>query len=442
MDRQPTSAGSSRATWLIGTVFVAALAGVGGSALRDWNEARRPVFASNESFRDGALLASTGQTPAIPEGEYFNEIRNLLRREYVDPIEDDQKLASGAVRGMVASLNDPNSMFMDKAEFTTFLNARNGIYEGIGAHLGLVLRGAVNTAATDDAPAEGGMTPEEVLVARQRVPRLMVMGVVPGGPADKAGVKPGDLVYSVNNQWIVNTDLLLQFRKAQADLEAKRINQAQFNLIRTELRTKSERALLPTRAFDILTQGKSGSVAVTWERAGTKRETNLTKATSTLPPVSTTANGTLTLRFADGGPAALKRALGSHQTLKIDLRNNFDGDFDTMVQCLALIGGKGNYGYLVNQRGGSKPISVKTGVPVKNRITLITDQTTTGVANMFARALMNRKLATGATGLATDPKSALVVQLADGSGYTLVTGTYQSSPGKTRVVQNNGGSAE
>ncbi|HSI73293.1 MAG TPA: hypothetical protein VK934_08950, partial [Fimbriimonas sp.] len=84
-------------------------------------------------------LASAGSNTEVPAVDYFYELSEKLKKEYVEPIQDDQKLASGAVRGMIASLSDPKSTYMGKDEFQAFLNARQGQYEGIGADLALVI---------------------------------------------------------------------------------------------------------------------------------------------------------------------------------------------------------------------------------------------------------------------------------------------------------------
>lgn len=55
-------------------------------------------------------LVASRDPREVPEGDYFYEISNLLKQRYVEPIKDEQKLALGAVRGMVGSLGDPDSI--------------------------------------------------------------------------------------------------------------------------------------------------------------------------------------------------------------------------------------------------------------------------------------------------------------------------------------------
>ncbi|CAN5468809.1 hypothetical protein BH11ARM2_BH11ARM2_14370 [soil metagenome] len=372
------------------------------------------------------LVASRGA--AIPEEDYFEEIARLLEKEYVEPINDEQKLASGAVRGMVASLDDPKSLFMDKGEFTTFLDSRAGRFQGIGADLALELRGPVNTQARPDQADPGETSPEATLATQVRVPRLVVASVVPGGPADKAGVKVGDMVYEVDKHWVVNTDLLVRFQKAARQWQEKKISIGELNKIRKEVRAKTERALLPLRAKEKIVQGANGNIDIIWERAGAKRETVIDKASSQMP--MTGMKGTaLVLRFTGDPVPALKEAF-SKGTVTLDLRQNSEGDYETMRKCLEAVAPKGQYGEIRSDRGAPTPFQVKTGTPNAPKMKLLVDGSTRGAAEIFALALESKGRAT-LVGEKTggDRTVTQIVMLPDGSGYTLATGEYAVAKG-------------
>ena len=81
------------------------------------------------------LLASKDVQFDIAESDYYAGISNLLKEKYVDPITDNKKLLSGAVRGMVMGLNDINSQFYNPNEFAAYKNARAGQYHGVGVWL-------------------------------------------------------------------------------------------------------------------------------------------------------------------------------------------------------------------------------------------------------------------------------------------------------------------
>lgn len=91
---------------------------------------------------------------------------------------DSQKILNGAISGMVASLDDPYTMYLPSEPNIQFKNALAGKFEGIGAELGL------------------------------KGKQIIVISPLDGSPAQKAGVKPGDMIIKVDNQltygWTLN----------------------------------------------------------------------------------------------------------------------------------------------------------------------------------------------------------------------------------------------
>lgn len=81
---------------------------------------------------------------------------------------DNQKLIEGAARGIVNSLNDPYTVFLDSEELKKFNEGIDGIFEGIGAEIGIK-----NNIITVIAPLEDS-------------------------PAQKAGIKSGDKILKIN----------------------------------------------------------------------------------------------------------------------------------------------------------------------------------------------------------------------------------------------------
>jgi carboxyl-terminal processing protease len=394
--------------------------------------ARDRVDLGGKTLSEAPLsnLVASRDNQSVPEGDYFHEISRLLQDEYVEPIKDENKLAIGAVRGMVGSLGDPKSMFMDKDEFAAFLHRREGIYEGIGVDLELVMPAAAGAPKqTSTFVGEDGepVTPSEDLAnGVPRIPRVTVVAVVPGGPADRAGVKPGDVVYTVDDRWVWNGDLIVRFRKAQKDWMAKKIDLATLNKMRSEVREKTERDLLPHKARQRLMVGKSGNVKVVWTRAGAHRTTNLTRAESRMPGLSTD-NGKLRLNFVAGASDWLKENVEGKPAVTIDLTNNPLGDFGEMNKCLAAIAPTGQYGALVSKRSEKPiPFQVTNGNKKPPKVTLLVDGTTRGAAAIFASALKSKGAAQVQGQLSQTEKAVYdIVQLPDGSGYTLVTREYK-----------------
>jgi carboxyl-terminal processing protease len=395
------------------------------------------VETTQMSGADPAYLASRDNGVDVPAADYFYELSEKLKKEYVEPVKDDQVLATGAVRGMVTSLNDPQSIFFSKESFNALLDSRQGKYHGIGVDLELVTKipspkPTVSAGGSDSSEINA----ETAIALGLALPLVQVADVVPGGPAAKAGIKPGDVVYSVDDHWVANLQEVADFRAAQASFLNKKLPKEQYFTLRNEIRKKTERALMPSKVRDKLELGEAGAITVVWMRNGQKIRTDLEKMPSAMPTVSAAA-GALRVPFDSTSAQMLKAALAGHKSLTLDLRHNTNGDYGVMKECLALVAPAGRYGTIENQRNekGSALIVAK-GNPNPPSLTLLVDRSTSGSAEIFAQALSARGLAKLNGGqMGGDVSVREIVQLPDGTGYTLVTGTYKSAGDTTVVAQ-------
>jgi len=395
--------------------------------------------ASTKDAPVSRMLASRSNDVNVPAADYFYELSQKLKEQYVEPVSDDQKLASGAIRGMISSLGDPDSVYMAKDQFKAFLNAREGKFEGIGADFVLSTKSHKPVQSSMSPSAGSELSPEDALVVVQEIPKVEVVNVVPGGPADKAGVKVGDTVDTVDGHWVVNSELIRRFRVASKKFTDKKISKSELEALRAEVRIKFEKAIFPTKAREKLFLGKSGVVNVVWNRGGVLRKSSIVRAISSLPPFGERA-GIIELPFIDGTANQLKEAIKGKDSITIDLRNNTLGDVQAMKQCLEVVAPKGEYGYFVTKRQESPtPLSVLKGNPHPPKIKLIVDDSTRGMAQVFAEALSTKGLATlkGEEPVG-DRSSRQIVQLPDGAGYTLVTSEYEPTKAKALAFRKGG----
>ncbi len=100
----------------------------------------------------------------------FWEAWNIIHQQYVDQPVDNTKLMEGAIRGMMESLGDPHSTYMDPQTYKDANAQLAGSYEGIGA--------TVDTTGK----------------------LLTVVSTFPGSPAEKAGLESGDEIIAVDHQ--------------------------------------------------------------------------------------------------------------------------------------------------------------------------------------------------------------------------------------------------
>ncbi len=95
---------------------------------------------------DPVAAAPLGISPTVPAAAQtatppdlqtlfkpFWEAWTIIHQQYVDQPVDDTKLMEGAIRGMMDSLGDPHSTYMDPQTYRDANSQLAGSYEGIGA---------------------------------------------------------------------------------------------------------------------------------------------------------------------------------------------------------------------------------------------------------------------------------------------------------------------
>ncbi len=148
-------------------------------------------------------IASTGgaSAPEVADDvdlqplETFSTVLGHVTRSYVEPIKDRTKLTYGAIRGMLASLEDPFTGFLEPQEYQSFLEENQGHFEGIGATIGFA------EIKTDEKMAKmlpGFRCPACGSEVTPRSFRISIVSPLPGSPAGKAGLQAGDLILKID----------------------------------------------------------------------------------------------------------------------------------------------------------------------------------------------------------------------------------------------------
>jgi len=127
------------------------------------------VVALGLSFGGGVFvgarfLSSDGdsalQLPPILRAEEVSfatvqQVWDILNTEYVGAGGLDRTaIAQGAIRGMLAELDDPYTVFFDNKETSDFLSVLNGTFEGVGVEVALQDEGLVVISPLKDSPAQ------------------------------------------------------------------------------------------------------------------------------------------------------------------------------------------------------------------------------------------------------------------------------------------------
>lgn len=120
----------------------------------------------NESTTDGDLAKLMDKQTE----KTLNEIVNTIQKNYYKDTTDEE-LNEGILRGVVDSLGDPYSVYMNQEEYKKFMESSNAEYVGVGIVV---------------SPGKDGY--------------ITVVSPVKGGPAEKAGIKTDDKILKVNGQ--------------------------------------------------------------------------------------------------------------------------------------------------------------------------------------------------------------------------------------------------
>lgn len=414
-----------------GTVVAVIAAVVVGGLVRNRMELG-PGIAIGGPITMESLVSSTDGIPSpteikdpISESTFFYQLTLLLEKEYVEEIKDEQALAIGAVRGMVNSLADSDSVFMKPEQMAAFRDRLNGKFEGIGVEVKLVFDEEELKKLQNELIGTSGPDADVNYDPMLLIPTVIVSTVVPGSNAAKAGIRVGDRVMRVNRKWAVSSEELAEVKVVRDRLTKGEITQAEAQLLVDDLRKRFESTMTPGRVADQLVLGKSGTVEVEWRSSdGKSGKATVEKGSFTLPAVALKGN-VVTLRFFDDAPEKLS-ALKLPKTIVVDLRQSTIGDFESMRKCLAILGQNGEYGAIVrDQAGKPRLIAVSNSSAPTRNIEIVADDSTWGAAAVFASALVKSGSASMPTGNVADKLPWIdVMNLPDGSGYTLRTGTF------------------
>lgn len=205
----------------------------------------------------------------------FWQVWDKLESDYFDKSKiNEQEMILGAIKGMVASLKDPYTVFLPPAEQKRTQEDLGGQFEGIGIEIGF------------------------------RGTRLVVQAPLEGSPAQKAGVAAGDFIVGIKDK--------------RKNLE---VGTAGMNLIDA---VEAIRGPAGTKVTLILTRAA----------ADKSLEIEIDRAKITVPSVKLTFDGQVAvlklLRFGGNTNTEWKKAINqirvsSSQGLVLDLRNNPGG---------------------------------------------------------------------------------------------------------------------
>ncbi len=187
---------SSRTKWIIflaigGLISAALFFSAGLVVGRAYAEIEDDLSGLTISLPETRTPPPTGTTIPVPTPSDEMEILfepfwftwEIVHDEFIDQPVDDIELMRGAISGMIDSLGDEHSNYMDPDDYMQASIPLNGSYEGIGAWV--------------DPDAE----------------YLTIVSPMKDTPADRAGLKPGDEIVAVDGEDMTGIDGNLVIRR-------------------------------------------------------------------------------------------------------------------------------------------------------------------------------------------------------------------------------------
>jgi carboxyl-terminal processing protease len=149
-----------------------------------------------------AKVASDKVAPSFSSAENISQVQNADEKDlslfwevwekveevHADPeIFEEKKMVYGAIRGMIESIGDPYTVFMDPEESTEFLRDLDGQLSGIGAEI---------DKRDDD---------------------LIVVTPIKNSPAQKAGLMAGDVILAIDDEPVFGLNIFEAVRRIRGE---------------------------------------------------------------------------------------------------------------------------------------------------------------------------------------------------------------------------------
>jgi len=354
------------------------------------------------SLGAGCSLSSlSSPTPTPKQLGVVDEAWSVILNDYVDKDKIDQNaLSSSAIKAMLESIHDPYAAYFDAAEFKTIeqMNVQ-GIYGGIGAMVTI------------------------------RDGQVTVIAPIAGTPAEKAGIRPGDKILTIDGNSTQGMSLEEAVLKVQGDPGTK-------------------------VTLEVLHQGEETPITLVI----TREEINLpsvypeignatsTPSTTPAPTVTPLPNGiaiiTITYfseRTGDETVSALKSVLASGaKGIVLDLRDNPGGILDSAVTVASQFLKQGIVLYALDSSDKKETWDVKAGgLATDLPLAVLVNGNSASASEVVAGALQDYGRAP-LIGNQTFGKGSVnhFRQLSDGSAIYISIGRWYTPNG--RQIEGNG----
>ena len=266
---------------------------------------------------------------SVPEElDEFVSTYNTINNSYYKKVSKD-KLVDAAIEGMLSSLDDPYSEYMNKTDSTEFNETVNGEYDGIG----------ITIISDNDA--------------------VKIVSVFDNSPAKKIGLKAGDEITSINDEKVANknTEQISKLIKNSKKVKIKVIRDNE----EKEYTIKKGTVDIPSVTSKMIDKdNKIGYISISIFSSNTYKEFN---------------------------KALEKLEKNNMKGLVIDVRNNPGGHLDQVSDIIDLFLNKNDVMYQIKNNGKKKRVYAATNSKRKYKIAVLINKNSASASEILAAAL-------------------------------------------------------
>lgn len=329
---------------------------------------------NEESFLESLIGGDeyvTAETKAKIKG-----IREIINSTYLylDDIDEDA-IQDSIIKGYVAGLNEPYTVYYNKAETTALYESTSGSFGGIG-----------------------------VGILQDRTSGLITFTTIyKDCPGEKAGFKEGDIVYKINGE----------------DVSARDIDEV-VSKIRGEIGTEVE--------ITVIRDGEEYTAKA--KRALIENDTvNYEMKADKIGYIQVTNFETVTLKQFDEALDELNKK--KMKGLIIDLRSNPGGNLDTVCKMLDLILPKGVIVSVKDRDGNGQVVSSDADTKLEVPLVVLINGYSASASEIFAGAVQDYEIGT-LVGTTTYGKGVVqnIIPLGDGTSLKITSSEYFTPNGR------------
>ncbi len=316
----------------------------------------------------------------------YGAVYSYLNANYYGKKPESTELTYAAIRGMLASLGDRYTRFMDPTEYKSMQQETRGDFEGIGAELDV------------------------------KSGRIIIKKPIKNSPAIRAGLKPGDVILKIDDHLVQGADIESVVKRIRGERG-------------TKVKLTIMREGTPTPLVFEITRDIIPLTIVEWKMADESNKI-----------------GYIALhQFNEKSDEQIEEALSDLEgqgmkALVLDLRNNPGGLLDVCVDIASRFIDKGDVVIIKNKGGQQNALTVEPWKQNHPRypLTVLVNGSSASASEILSGAIQDHK---AGTIIGTDSFGKGLVQtilnLEDGSAVAITTAKYLTPNGhdvnKTKI---------